>query len=336
MNKTVKGILWVVLLVVLICYPQIAGIYYTNVFVTFAIFALYAVTVNLLLGYSGLLSFGHAMFFGSGAYGTALALEHIAGCPLLVALLLGFLAAVVLALILCPIMVRVSGTAFAMLHLAFGQLMFVLALKLRGITGGEDGIGGFPIPQLSIPGIISIDMENPLNFYYFAMTVLIASIWILWFFTKTPFGGIMVGMRDNANRVEYLGFKVPQSKAIIYLFAGGFAGVAGSIYALFQNLISAEDGFHVLVSFAPIMMTMVGGIGSFFGPIAGSAIFGLIEELTSRYTERVELVMGLILILVIIFAPMGFMGLIQIIKEKIFSNQSGRKQSKKAIIEEAA
>jgi branched-chain amino acid transport system permease protein len=162
-NKTVKGILWVVLLVVLVLYPQIFGIYYTNVFVIFSVFALYAVTVNLLLGYSGLLSFGHAMFFGTGAYSTALALEHIEGCPLLMALFLGFLAAVALALILCPIMVRVSGTAFAMLHLAFGQLMFVLALKLRGITGGEDGIGGFPIPPLSIPGIISIDMENPLN-----------------------------------------------------------------------------------------------------------------------------------------------------------------------------
>jgi branched-chain amino acid transport system permease protein len=336
MNKTIKGILWVVLLVVLAFYPQIFGIYYTNVFVIFAVFALYAVTVNLLLGYSGLLSFGHAMFFGTGAYGTALALEHIEGCPLLVALVLGFLAAVTLALILCPIMVRVSGTAFAMLHLAFGQLMYVLALKLRGITGGEDGIGGFPIPPLSIPGIGSIDMENPLNFFYFAMTILVASIWILWFFTKTPFGGIMVGIRDNANRVDYLGFKVPQSRAVIYLFAGGFAGVAGSIYAMFQNLISAEDAFHVLVSFAPIMMTMVGGIGSFFGPIAGSAIFGLIEELTSRYTERVELVMGLILILVIMFAPMGFIGLIKILKEKIFSNQSEKSKPEKAIIEEAA
>jgi branched-chain amino acid transport system permease protein len=335
MNKTVNGILWGVLLVVLVFYPQIVGIYYTNVFVTFAIFALFAVTLNLLLGYSGLLSFGHAMFFGSGAYGTALALEHIEGCPLLVALLFGFLAAVSLALILCPIMVRVSGTAFAMLHLAFGQLMYVLTLKLRGITGGEDGIGGFPVPPLSIPGIVSIDMENPLNFYYFAMTVLVASIWILWFFTKTPFGSIMVGVRDNANRVDYMGFKVPQTKAIIYLFAGGFAGVAGSIYAMFQNLISAGDGFHVFVSFAPIMMTMVGGIGSFFGPIAGSAIFGVIEELTSRYTERVELVMGLLLILVIMFAPMGFIGLIKIIKEKLFSNQSGKKQSEKAIIEDA-
>jgi branched-chain amino acid transport system permease protein len=331
MRKTIKMVLGAILIAIIVFYPRFFGIYYTNVFVTFAIFALFATTLNLLLGYTGLLSFGHAMFFGTGAYGTALALEHIGGCPLLVALLIGFLSAVALALILSPIMVRVSGTAFAMLHLAFGQLMYVLALKLRGITGGEDGIGGFPIPPLNIPGIVSIDMADPLKFYYFAIVVLGLSFWILWFFTKTPFGSIMVGVRDNATRVDYMGFKVPQSKAVIYLFAGGFAGVAGSVYALFQNLISAEDGFHVFVSFAPIMMTMVGGIGSFFGPIAGSAIFGIIEELTSRYTERVELVMGLILILVIMFAPMGFVGLVKILKEKLFRNQS-----EKAIIEEAA
>ncbi len=329
MRTTIKMVFAVLLIAVIAFYPRLFGIYYTNVFVTFAIFALFAVTLNLLLGYTGLLSFGHAMFFGTGAYGTALALEHIGGCPLLLALLIGFLSAVAWALMLSPIMVRVSGTAFAMLHLAFGQLMYVLALKLRGITGGEDGIGGFPIPPLNFPGVVSIDMADPLNFYYFAIAVLGLSLWILWFFTKTPFGTIMISVRDNANRVDYMGFKVPQTKALIYTIAGGFAGVAGSIYALFQNLISAEDGYHVFVSFAPIMMTMVGGIGSFFGPVVGSAIFGIIEELTSRYTERVELVMGLILILVIMYAPMGFLGLIQIFKIKWF----GRLPQKAALEE---
>jgi branched-chain amino acid transport system permease protein len=318
----VKWVLWVFLAAILIIYPRLVGIYYTNVFVTFTIFALFAVTFNLLLGYTGLLSFGHAMFFGTGGYATAIALERIEGLPLLPAVMGGILASVILALILCPIMVRVSGTAFAMLHLAFGQLMYVLALKLRNITGGEDGVGGFPIPPFSIPGVVSIDMTDPLKFYYFAVAILGLSIWILWFFTKTPLGSVMVGVRDNAERVEYLGFKLPQTKAVIYCFAGGFAGVAGSIYALFQNLISAEDGFHVFVSFAPIMITMVGGVGSFFGPICGAAIFGIIEEMTSRYTERVELVMGLILIFVIMFAPMGFMGFIRFVKEKWFTRGS--------------
>jgi branched-chain amino acid transport system permease protein len=317
MRKTHKWILAAFILAGLVFYPNIFGIYYTNVFVTFAIFALFATSFNLLLGYTGLLSFGHAMFFGTGAYGTALALEHIEGMPLIAALLAGLLAAALLALLLCPIMVRVSGTAFAMLHLAFGQLMYVLALKLRGITGGEDGVGGFPIPPLKIAGFVSIDMTDPSNFYYFAITVLGLSIIFLWFFTKTPFGSIMVAVRDNAKRVDFLGFKVPQSKAVIYIVAGAFAGVAGSIYALFQNLIAADDGFNVLVSFAPISMTIVGGIGSFFGPLMGSAIFGMIGEMTSRYTERVELVMGVILILVILYAPYGFMGFIGVVRKKL-------------------
>jgi branched-chain amino acid transport system permease protein len=187
---------------------------------------------------------------------------------------------------------------------------------LRGITGGEDGVGGFPIPPLNIPGIVSIDMTNPTYFYYFAVTVLGLSLMFLWFFTKTPFGSIMVAVRDNDKRVNYLGFKVPQTKAVIYIIAGAFAGVAGSIYALFNNLIAADDGFNVLVSFTPITMTIVGGIGSFFGPLMGSAIFGFIGEMTSRYTERVELVMGLILILVILYAPFGFMGFVGFVRKK--------------------
>jgi branched-chain amino acid transport system permease protein len=225
------------------------------------------------------------------------------------------LAAVVLALILCPLVVRVSGTAFAMLHLAFGELMHVLALKLRSITGGEDGIGGFPIPPLNFPGIISIDMKAPENFYYFAVACLGLSIWLLWFFTKTPFGQIQIGVRDNPIRIDYLGFKVPHTKAVVYVVSAAFAGIAGSTYALFQNLVSSS-ALNVLTSFAPITMTMVGGVGNFFGPICGAAIFQIIEELTSRYTEQIELIMGLILIFVIMFAPMGFMGMINVFKQK--------------------
>ena len=321
MNKTRNTVFLIAVLIFLAFFPQLFGTYFTNVFVTFAIFALFATSYNLLLGFTGLLSFGHAMFFGSSAYATAIVLERVEGFPLVPAFLLGVLASVVLALILCPIMVRVSGTAFAMLHLAFGQLMYVMALKLRAITGGEDGIGGFDIPPLSIPGIVSIDMTDPTNFYYFAIIIIGLSLWILWFFTKTPFGSIMVSIRDNADRVGYMGFRVAESKAVIYTVAGGFAGVAGSVYALFQDMISA-DGFHVMVSFAPILMTLIGGIGSFFGPLAGAAIFEILEELTSRYTERVELVMGLILIFVIMYAPLGFMGLVDFVKAKWASRKA--------------
>jgi branched-chain amino acid transport system permease protein len=317
------------LVVVLAIYPKLFGLYYTNLFVTFAIFAIFSVSFNLLLGYTGLLSFGHAMFFGAGGYGTALALKHIQGLPLLPAVLIGLLSAVILSLILCPLVVRVSGTAFAMLHLAFGELMHVLALKLRSITGGEDGIGGFPIPPFSIPGVVSINMKTPENFYYFAIIILGISLWIMWYFTKTPFGQIQVGVRDNAMRIDYLGFKVPQTKAVVYVVAGAFAGVAGSIYALFQNLISS-GALDIFTSFAPITMTMVGGIGSFFGPILGAAIIQMIEELSTRFTEQVELVVGLILILVILYAPLGCVGLFRSLKQKWSVRSARRARLEKA------
>jgi branched-chain amino acid transport system permease protein len=322
-NKKVQWILWVGLIVILALYPKVFGPYYTNVFVTFAIFAVFSVSLNMLLSYTGLLSFGHAMFFGIGGYGTALALKHIHGLSLLPAVLIGLLSAAIFGLILCPLVVRVSGTAFAMLHLAFGELIHVLALKLRGITGGEDGIGGFPIPPFSIPGVVSINMRAPENFYYFAIVVLGVSLWAMWFLTKTPFGQIQVGVRDNAMRIDYLGFKVPQTKAVVYVVAAAFAGVAGSIYALFQNLISS-GALNVFTSFTPITMTMVGGIGSFFGPILGAAIIQMIEELSTRFTEQVELVVGLILILVILYAPLGCVGLFRSLKQE-WSVRSARR-----------
>jgi branched-chain amino acid transport system permease protein len=317
MNKKLQWILWAVLVCVLAIYPKILGVYYTNVFVTFAVFAIYAVSLNLLLGYTGLLSFGHAMFFGAGGYGTALALKHIQGIALMPALGIGSLAAIVLAAILSPFVVRVKGTAFAMLHLALAQVMYVLALKLRGITGGEDGIANFRIPDLNIPGIAAIPMKHdPVNFYYFAVVVLGLSLWIMWFITKTPFGQLQLGVRDNAKRIDYLGYKVPQIKAVIYILSGAFAGMAGAMYGLFHNMVSADGSLGVLISFNPIISTIVGGMGSYFGPVWGTAIFQIIEELVQRFTDRVELIVGIILILIIMFAPGGFAGWMSTLKQK--------------------
>jgi branched-chain amino acid transport system permease protein len=338
MKKRIKAIVWAIVLVILALYPWLFGIYFTNVIVTCAIFALFAVSYNLLLGYTGLFSFGHAMFFGAGGYATALALTHIKGCPLVVALLFGFLGAVALALLLSPIVARLASSAFAMLHLAFSMLLYTLALKLRGITGGEDGIGGFPIPAFHIPGVVSVDMTEPLHFYYFAMAVIGGSLWLAWFLTKTPFGQIIVSVRDNAKRVDYLGFKVPQTKAIIYALSCGFAGIAGSVYAMFQDLISAS-ALSIAQSFAPIVMTMVGGVIAFSGPIWGAGVFALIEELTTRYTERVELVEGLILIIVILFFPGGLVHLLAIIKGKwleLVRRKSAERQSRKKTTEVAS
>jgi branched-chain amino acid transport system permease protein len=319
MTFMVKWGLWIAGLVLLALYPHVFGIYYSNFFITFGIVALFAVSYNLLLGYTGLLSFGHAIFFGAGGYGTALALDHINGLPLIPALLIGILSAALLALILCPIVARVRHAAFAMLHLAFNYIAYILVLKLRHITGGEDGISGYNIPPLSIPGLVSFDMSDPVLFFYFAVVVLGGSIWLAWFLTKTPLGQIMVGVRDNDMRVDYMGFRVVYTKAVVYIFSAAFAGAAGAMSALFQGMIAAEGSVDIAHAFQPILATIVGGASSFFGPIAGAGIFAVLEELTTRFTDRVELVNGIVLILVIMYFPSGFMGLVRLIREKLFS-----------------
>ena len=320
-NNNYKWILGVVVFIILAVFPHVFGIYYINFFAAFAIFSLYAVTLNLMLGYMGVLSFGHAMFFGTGAYATALALTHIQGFPLLPAVLVGGLAGGLLALILSPLLVRVTGTAFAMLTLAFGQLIFVLALKYREVTGGEDGIGGYPIPPLNIPGVVSIDMTNQINFYYFAVVVIAVCLFCLWFYTKTPFGSLLTAVRDNALRTDYLGFKLPQTRAVNFIVSGAFAGIAGAVNALLQKLVSTVGVLDINASFTPIMMAYIGGVGSFFGPIVGSAVLHLLEDLAIRFTERIGLVNGAIFILVVLFAPMGLVGLFREAKAKWFEKE---------------
>jgi len=316
LHKWILGGLAIILVAIL---PRVVGAYYTNFFLAFAIFSLYAVTLNLLLGYMGVLSFGHAMFFGIGAYAAALALTHIKGFPLLPVVLVGGLAGGLLALILSPLLVRVSGTAFAMLTLAFGQLIFIVALKYREVTGGEDGIGGYAIPPLNIPGVLSIDMTDKINFYYFAVAVIVVCLFLLWFYTKTPFGSLVVGVRDNSMRLDYLGFNLPQTRAINLVVCGTFAGIAGSVHALLMKLVSTVGVLDINNSFAPIMMAYIGGVGSFFGPIIGSGVLHLLEDLVIRFTERIGLVNGAIFILVVLYAPMGLVGLFSAAKEKWFS-----------------
>ncbi len=196
--------------------------------VTFAIFSVYAVSLNMLLGYTGLLSFGHAMFFGVGGYGTALALKHIEGIALFPAIGIGVLAAFVLALILTS-----PGGAGERDGLCDAASGFRAAFVRSGAQAAEyyrrrGRDRQFSDSGLDIPGVASFAMKgSPEHFYYLAMVILGISLWLMWFFTKTPFGQIQVGIRDNAKRIDYLGYKVPQSKAVIYVLSAAFAGCRG-------------------------------------------------------------------------------------------------------------
>jgi len=314
-NRALKWLIWAIIIVGLLIIPMVFGIVKINTFVELAISAVLAVSLNLLLN-SGLMSFGHSLFFGTGAYAIALALLHIGELPLIPIIIFGGLASAFLALILSPLLVRVKGTALIMLTLAFAQLMYVVCLKFREVTKGEDGLTGFPIPRLNIPGIGSFDMENPIYFYYFAVATVALCIWTMWFITKTPFGRIMVGLRDDQERVAHLGYWVPGSKAVVFITSAFFAGIAGALFALFQAVVAVDSVLHIMVAFAPLMAILIGGAGTFIGPILGSAILLLIEELAVTYTEQIEIVTGLVFVVVVLYAPRGVMGFYNSLMDK--------------------
>ena len=291
-------------LAVLVAFPFVSNTIYINLVVRLAIEALFAVSLNLLLSFTGLLSFGHALYFGVGAYSAALLLTHLQGIPLLAAVLLSGLAAALVGLVLSPLLVRVRATAFAMLTLAFGQLMYVLCSKLRDVTGGEDGIMGWPTPPINL-GLFNWDVTTPMGIYFFAVGLSCLGIAAMWFFTKTPMGSVMISIRDNQKRVDYLGYQVVQTKAMIFCLSGFFAGLAGAIYAVFNSLVSVGGVLDLMVSFQPLMAILVGGIGSFSGPILGSGLLLLLEEVTQAYPEVARMISGIIFILVVVFLPGG-------------------------------
>ncbi len=310
MKRNMRGwLIWIPMIGALAIAPQVLGAFEITIVLGMAIFALFSISLNLLLSFAGLLSFGHAMFFAAGAYGTVFALEYIQGVPLLPAVLIGALSAAFLALALSPLLVRASGHTFAMLTMAFSQIMYAIVMKYSTITGGNDGISGFPIPALGIPGIGDIDMTMERNFYYAAITILGISAWVMWFFTRTPFGSIMISMRDNPERVAYLGFNVSISKAVVLVVSAWFAGVAGSVYALFQNMVSVDGVLGPMSSFTPLINCFIGGLGTFIGPVFGTGIGTMLTELMSAHPEQAQLVFSFVLILLVLFLPGGVMTL---------------------------
>lgn len=305
LNKTLPF----VVLLVLVLLPHVLNVVHMNIVISVVIGALFATSLNMLLSHTRLLSFGHALFFGTGAYATALSIIHIEGLTLLPAIGLGVLAAAALALICTPLLVRVSGTAFAMLTMAFGQLMYVLCLKFRDVTGGEDGLTLFDMPPLRVPGLFSLDMTNPTVFYYVAMIFILLSFWCMRHFMQTPLGSVQAGIRDNPLRVGFLGYHVPATKAIVFVLSGAFAGLAGALFAIYQQVVSVDGFLRLSVSFTPIMAIMLGGIGTFFGPAIGVGFLTLLNEIAMKLTDRIELVYGVVFIAGILYFPYGVYGL---------------------------
>ncbi len=234
----------------------------------------FALSFNLLFGYTGLLSFGHAAYFATGAYVCGYLLKHSA--PFLLAILAGVIAASILATGLGYLSVRLDRIYFAMLTLAFGMMVYTIIFQWREVTGGSDGITGIFVTDLNLLGI-RIKLQGFTAYYYLALILVAIATYVLWRIVHSPFGELLQASRENAQRLLFVGINVRQLRWIAFILAGGIAGLAGALWSPFQRVANPEIA-HWTFSTIPILMTILGGYHRFAGPLVGATIFIWLEH----------------------------------------------------------
>ena len=286
-----------------ILFPHVLPRFQLRMVTEIVIVALLVMTWKMMLNEAGLFSFGHAVYFGLGAYASVLGWLHINGLSLMSGILLGGLVAGVVGFILSAFLVRMSGTYYALLTLAFNQLVWAIVWKWRDVTGGDDGLGKFPKPDL-----LGISMRDPTNYYYLSVVLVGVCLFLCWYFTKTPLGNVMKSIKSNEERTGFIGFNVGASKIIFLVILAFFAGVSGALYAQFQEFIGASS-IDLVMSTHIIFMAFIGGIGHFWGPLLGSGIYVYLSEYLSHYTDRWELIFGVVVVILVLLAPQGILGI---------------------------
>lgn len=287
---------WGVAAVVFVLLPLVAGESYLFLTVDFLIMSLFAMSYNLLLGQAGMLSFGHATYYGLGAYAVAI-LQSKYGVPPWLGLVAAPLVAALGAWVIGWLSVRVTGMYFAMLTLAFGQLVFTVVLGWYTFTGGDDGL------PVALPDWMLVAS----NYYYFSLVVVAICIWLIHRLTYSPFGMALRSIRENRQRAAYIGLDVRAMELRAFVVAGAFAGIAGGLRAPLQQM-----AFPSLLGWAqsadPVLMTLAGGIHTFVGPIVGAAVFVFTNFFVTSRFEYPLLVFGTLVLLIVLFLPNGIVG----------------------------
>lgn len=266
------------------------------------IYAILAMSLDIILGYTGLASLGHAAYFGLGAYSVGiLATRHGAG--FWITLPVGVLLAVIVAAIFGLVALRATGVYFLMITLALGMVVWGLAHRWVTMTQGDNGISAIPRPDLGLPW----SLAHSIPFYYFALAGFVISFWILSVIVRSPFGRTLVGIRESESRMRTLGYHVWLHKYIGFVIAGGFAGFAGVLWAYYNGFVSPAD-LQLATSVEVLLMVALGGRGTLLGPALGATIIVLLKNLVSVYTHRWLLILGVVYIATIVYAPEGVVG----------------------------
>jgi branched-chain amino acid transport system permease protein len=299
--------IWLLLLFAPYWMPPLGG--YTALGTRVLVLGLAAMSVNFLLGFTGVLSFGHAAWFGLGAYGCGLMLKFIAlSTPL--GLIGGTVLGGVLGGLLGALIVRRRGVYFAMVTIAFGQVFYYIAFQWSSLTGGDDGLRPFSRQPLHL-GFTTVDiLSDATAFYYFVLFCFALAVALMGFILRSPFGRTMLAIRENERRARFLGIPVERHIWIAFTLSCFFMGFAGALYALVNNFADPR-GLHYSQSGDFVMMAVMGGMRSFWGPLLGAALFVVLQDYLSSVTVNWMSFVGLLFVLVVLFFPRGLLGVIR-------------------------
>jgi branched-chain amino acid transport system permease protein len=297
-----------VLVLALFLLPWLAGGYVVYLAMQILILAVFSLGFNLLFGYTGLLSFGQAGFFGVGAYACAKILLAVPN--LFLGILGGVAMAGIAALVLGILSVRHTRIYFSMLTLAFGMMIFSIAWKWRDFTGGDDGLVGIPRAPLEIPGLFSISVAAMDRYYYVVLALSLLAIYAMYRLVRSPLGLTLQAIRDSETRTRFAGVPVRKYRLVAFTIAGLYAGLAGALLTPLENTVTPPVA-HWTMSAEPVLATLMGGIHTFTGPIVGSILFFLIKDTVMRFTEYWLICFGVIVVAMVMCFPSGIMSLFE-------------------------
>lgn len=288
-------------MIILLALPPFLSSYFLSMITKVLIFGIFCLSLDLILGYTGLLSLGHAAFMGTAGYAAGILMVHFGVWNFWALISIAVLAAGLMAAIIGFMVLRVTGVYFLLLTLAFGQLLSVVAIRWKSITGGTNGLIGIDYPYM---GIESFSWSS-LSFYYLVFICFVVCYYILKRIVESSFGRSLVGIRENEARMQALGFNTWAHKYTAFIISGLFAGVSGALFAFFYGIM-VPDHLALTTSASGMLMVVIGGPGTLFGPVIGSLIIILLEHYASIYSpERWPLILGCVFVICVIFLRGG-------------------------------
>ena len=301
------GVIWLLLLTMPYWMNAVGG--YTELATRVLVLGLAAMSLNFLLGFTGVLSFGHAAYFGLGAYGAAMTIKYLVpSTPL--AILVGVATGTLAAMVIGAVIARLRGVYFAMVTIAFGQVFYFIAFRWNSVTGGDDGVTGWKRQALDL-GLAKIDLlGNDKAFYYFVLACFAIAVTLMWLLLRSPFGRTLLAIRENERRARFLGVPVERHIWLSFVISCCFVSLAGTLYALLSNFTDPR-ALRWDQSGNFVIMAVLGGMRSFWGPLIGAAIFVVLQDYVSSHTENWMSFIGLFFVLVVLFFPRGVLGILR-------------------------